>query len=181
MSLSYEANATFSRKFYRDPPPGTCHGSQIDIVSSYRCLGVELTEFLDYTHTATVLYESAGRALGALVAKYHNLNGLGYDSYTKIYQSTVVPVSDYASGVWGGKASVICNKVHFRDIRSYLGVGKFTPVAALMGETAWDTPTVRHKIAKIKLWLHLQFLPESRLTKRVFMWDMQQAKDNKHN
>ena len=23
-----------------------------------------------------------------------------------------------------------------------LGVGKFTPVAALMGETSWDTPTV---------------------------------------
>ena len=72
MSLSCEANATFSRKFYRDPPPGTCHGSQIDIVSSYRYLGVELTEFLDYTHTATVLCESARRALGALVAKYHN-------------------------------------------------------------------------------------------------------------
>ena len=33
----------------------------------------------------------------------------------------------------------------------------------------------------MKLWLHLQFLPESRLTKRVFMWDMQQAKDNKYN
>ena len=69
----------------------TLNGNQIDIVSSYKYLGVE---FLGYTHTAILLCESAGGALGALVAKYHNLNGLGYDSYTKIYQSTVLPVSD---------------------------------------------------------------------------------------
>ena len=44
--------------------------SNLEIVSSYKYLGITLSEYLDFNVTANVLAGAAGRALGAILAKF---------------------------------------------------------------------------------------------------------------
>ena len=56
--------------------------------------------FLDFTETANVLSEAAGRAFSSLVTYLYNKTDLMYSSYTKIYDSKLVPIMDYCSSVY---------------------------------------------------------------------------------
>ena len=47
------------------------------------------------------LAEGASRALGKVLAKYYKNKGLGYKTYTKLYESCVYPIMDYCASVWG--------------------------------------------------------------------------------
>ena len=71
----------------------------ITTVSSYKYLGVIFDEFLDYTKTATMLAESAGRALGSIYDEYKINSGFGCSTYAKLYESGVIPILDYCSSV----------------------------------------------------------------------------------
>lgn len=79
----------------------TLGGESVEYSDGYRCLGLELTTTLDYTHSVNTLSYASGRALGALVAKHYNQGGLHYEVYKKLYDATVVPIIDYCSGLWG--------------------------------------------------------------------------------
>ena len=63
--------------------------SILEICHKYKYLGVILNEFLDFTETANVLSESAGRAFSMLVSN--------------LYKRKLVPIMDYRSSVWGFK------------------------------------------------------------------------------
>ena len=56
-------------------------------------------------------------------------------------------------------------------MRSYLGVGASSPVASLYGDMGWMPGDYRRKIEVIRLWVRLQGLPNTRLTKRLFLND----------
>ena len=77
--------------------------NDIEIRGNYKYLGVVLNEYLDFTETANVLSESAGRAFSSLIVNLYNKMDLMYSSYTKVYESKIVPIMDYASGVLGGE------------------------------------------------------------------------------
>ena len=92
-------------------------------MNSYRYLGLEINETLDYTYNAQILSGAESRALGALTLKYIRSNGLHFDTYTKLYNSTVTPVVDYAAAVWTSKTYVGCENVRHKAIRTFLGTG----------------------------------------------------------
>ena len=98
----------------------------LEIVPSYRYLGLDINEHLDFSHSVSLLADAAGRALGSLVAKHRSVQGLPYETFTKVYKSTVVPVMDYASGIWGAKKYSKSENVQNRAMRTFLGVGKYT-------------------------------------------------------
>ena len=75
----------------------------LEIVPSYRYLGMDINEHLDFSRSVSLLADAAGRALGSLVTKHRSVQGLPYETFTKVYKSTVVPVMDYPSGIWGAK------------------------------------------------------------------------------
>ena len=69
--------------------------------------------------------ESAGRLLG----ETHKL--MGYNTFTKLYDSCVCPVMEYAATVWGYDYAQKLNVIQNRAARNFLGVHKFTPTLAL--------------------------------------------------
>ena len=73
----------------------------IDYASSYKYLGVVLSDNMDFNITVDTLFNSGGRALGSMISKIPNFKYVGVETYTKHYYSCVVPVTDYCSGVWG--------------------------------------------------------------------------------
>jgi hypothetical protein len=79
----------------------TCCESNFEYVSTYKYLGVTMSEFLKYDSNVEILAQSAGRALGSIVAKYKTHQFMGYSTFTKLFDSCVCPVVEYASGVRG--------------------------------------------------------------------------------
>lgn len=59
-------------------------------------------EFAAFDEAVIVLSDSAGRALGAIAAKFKTTMDTGYKTYTKLYDCGVCPILDYTEEVWGG-------------------------------------------------------------------------------
>ena len=83
----------------------------------------------------------------------------------------VCPVMDYSAAIWGCKEHVCFNTTQHRAMRSFLGVGMQTPIAAMYSDLKWCPPHIRHKLAAVRYWSKLTRLPEFRLPRRVFEWD----------
>ena len=147
---------------------------RLDMCTNYRYLGFEITEHLDYGFSVNTLSNASSRAFGALVAKSRHLGGLGYATFTKLYSNCVVPVMDYAAGIWGIKRHNPPDIVQRKAMRYFLGTNKFTAIPALEGEMGWFPPHIRHKLDVTRLLWRLSRMSSERLTKRVFLWDLDQ-------
>ena len=71
------------------------------MVDTYKYLGVVLSDHLKHSVTAEVLASAGGRALGAVITKFRNFENIGFSTFTKMNDTSVVPVMNYASIVWG--------------------------------------------------------------------------------
>ena len=78
--------------------------------------------FLDFEDHCKVLTESGTRALGAVIAKLRIDENLMYATYTKCIDSSVYPVVEYGSEVWGYVTNSCTDQVQLKAIRAYSGV-----------------------------------------------------------
>ena len=133
---------------------------------------------LDFTKTADALATGGGRALGGLISKLHGLKDFGFKTFEKLYYSCVVPVTDYGSAVWGYKNYAQLDYIQNKAIRYFLGVHRFTPILALVGDSGWLPSQYRRWLTILRLWNRLILMDGSRLTKRVFNFDFESEQTN---
>ena len=152
--------------------------ADLEIVEEYKYLGLVFNEFYEMGKTVEFLSSSAGRALGAIIAKFRQYKDVGYNTFTKLYESCVKPILEYGSEIWGYKVFKSCGQIQQRAIRYFLGVHRFAPIAGLVGEMGWPDPTIRNRLNMLRYWNHLLTLDDTRLTKQVFLWDFSQANNN---
>ena len=69
-----------------------CGSKHINVDQS-KYPGCVLNEHLDFTVISTVL--------GGIISKCLKLNSIVYNTYTKVYNTGVVPIMGYASYIWG--------------------------------------------------------------------------------
>ena len=130
-----------------------------------------MDEFFKCKDMVEVLANSAGRALGGVIAKFKSISDMGVNTYTKLFHSCVVPVIDYCAGVWGLTNNTKAESVQHRALRYFLGVHKYAPNLAIEGDMGWETCKVRWGVDIVRLWNRLVNMNCDRLTKRVFDWD----------
>ena len=152
----------------------------LDVNEKYKYLGIVLNEFADFGICSEVLADSAGRALGAVVAKTRYLKDMGFNTYNVLYNTGVLPVLEYASEIWGYKHYKCTDSIQERAIRYFLGLHRFTPIPALRGEVGWISTQCRRWINMVRFWNRLVEMPENRLTRKLFTWDLAQV-DNGQN
>ena len=108
-----------------------------------------------------------------MISKIHNFKDVGFETYTKLYYSCVVPVTDYCSGVWG-----------FRDfhkgdmVQNFLGVHRFTPILAINGDMGLPLTLHRRWTNMLRLWNRLVSMENNRLTKKIFLYDLNRNASN---
>ena len=153
-------------------------GATIRNVKEYKYLGVLLNEFMDFNSTAELLSGAAGRALGGLINKFKTFRNAGYASYKKLFHTNICPILDYCSGVWGFKNYSLCEKIQYRAQRWFLGVHNKTPLAAISGDMGWVTSQNRRHLNMLRLWNRLVKFEESKLVKRIFIWDLHHSNNN---
>jgi hypothetical protein len=143
----------------------------LQTVETYKYLGVIFHEKGSFTHNSDALSKGAGRALGSLISKVYKLKNFGFKTYTKLYESCVIPILDYSASVWGFKHYQTIDNVQNRAMRFFLGVHRFTPTLALIGDTGWLPSMYRRWLIMIRYWNRLLSLDNSRLTKQAFELD----------
>ena len=94
----------------------------IEYVTSYKYLVITLQENLDFNVTAQTLFNSGGRALGLMISKILSFKDVGFETFTKLYNSYAVPVRDYCSAVWGFRHFKKGDMVQNSAIRYFLDV-----------------------------------------------------------
>jgi hypothetical protein len=144
----------------------------LSVVKQYKYLGIIFDEFLDYNVTAKVLADAGNRALGAIIAKYKKINGFGYYTFTKLFNSCVCPILDYCSEVWGYRRFNQIDAVQNKAVRIFLGVHKFAPLNAIHGDMGWTSSEVRRKVAMCRFWNRIISMKENRLPHIILKWDI---------
>ena len=109
-------------------------GSELELVSKYKYLGFFFNEHMDMKEGINVLSEAAGRSLSGIIAKFASFRDAGFQTYTKLCESCVVPIMDYFSGIRGFLKYPTIDKVHNRACRFYLGLHAKAIIPALQAE-----------------------------------------------
>jgi hypothetical protein len=63
-------------------------------------------------------------------------------------------------------------------MRFYLGTHKLTPTLGMFGDLGWYPLVMYRKIEGIRLWNRLIEMSDNRLTKKMFLWDLNQCRNN---
>ena len=82
------------------------------------------------------------------------------------YNMLVLPIIEYSSFLWSYRAYSDIEKI--QNNRSFLGVGRNAPIAALIGDMGWLPIATVTKINCIRFWLRLSNMTDDRLNKQVF-------------
>ncbi len=150
--------------------PVFTYGSEVlEIAGSYRYLGVYLDEFLNYRKGVGLLADSGCRALsGIIIAKFKTFGNVKYDTFKKLFETGVVPIVDYCSGILGYNDFECITNAQNRAMRFFWGVNRFVPTHALYGGLAWCMPRYRRWVNMLRLWNRLVSMPDDRLHKKIF-------------
>ena len=147
-----------------------CGDDNLNVVDSYRYLGLIFTEFLDFTVMSKAVAQSATRALGLVIAKCKAHGGVPHSVFTQLYDALVQPIIDYGASVWGTTAYSHIKTIQYRAGRFFLGLGKYAPNTAVSGEMGWKDPEERLWKCVFRQWHRLSSMLPNRLNARVHKW-----------
>ena len=129
---------------------------------------------MNVQHTVDNLAKAGSRDLSQIIVKTRMNFDLGHNSFSKLFQSCVVPVLDYGIAVWNtGKSSKYgkADQVQERAIRYYCGLPRMTPILGMEGEMGWLPGMVRRDMECLRLYNQLIKMPDSSIAKTVMMRD----------
>lgn len=153
----------------------------LEIQSNYVYLGLMFTEHLDFNMMAKHVSKSANRALGLVISKYKALGGLPFNTFSKLYESIVDSTINYGAAIWGGKRFSCIEAVQHRAIRFFMGVGRYTPNAAVTGDSGWLSQEIKQWSSVVNQWYRIRAMDEGRINARVFQWAALQNSERCNN
>ena len=110
---------------------------ELSYVSNYKYLGCWINEFMNNDKTVESLTLAAGRSFGRIVNIFKKMGDMGYETFDTLCHSYVLPVANYAAGVWGFKDYPAPQVLQNRMTRFFLGVHRFAPLPATKSEMDW--------------------------------------------
>ena len=60
--------------------------------------------------------------------------------------------------------------VQNRAERCFMGVGRYTPNAAVNGDMGWDKPIIKQWSSVINNWIIIKKMDEGKINKKVYNW-----------
>ena len=163
------------KSFSRTNTVFKCGDEVVNVIDKYVYLGLHFNEFLDFNIMAKFVAQAAGRAFGLLVVKCKAAGGMPFNVFTKLYNSTVLAVINYGSAIWGAKTFSCIETIHNRAMRFYLGTGKYTPNAALIGDMGWEPIIVKQYASVANFWARCINMDDTRINKKVFSYSVRKS------
>jgi len=147
----------------------TLNGENIEIVNSYRYLGVELSTRLSLSNITASATPKAKKASYDLIRYMKTLQCHNIGIFTKLFASKVQPILLYGSEIWGLYESKDIERVHTFAFKSFLKLPMHSSNYLLYGETGRYPLFLCSIMNAIKYWLKLLKLPRSRLNKQAYL------------
>ena len=130
------------------------NGVELEVVKSFRYLGLELFKNGNWSRTQKHIAQHATRALHKLYNLFKQIT-VPISQQLKLFDSLVGSIMSYASESWGHHEAPDIEKIHTKFLRNILGVRKSTNVTALYGELGRYPMKTLRKIKLIKYWIKL--------------------------
>ena len=144
---------------------------ELSYVSDYKYLGCWINEFVNNEKTVEALTLAAGRSFGRIVNIFKRMGDMGYETYDTLCHSYVLPVANYAAGVWGFKCFPAPQVLLNRMTRFFLGVHRFAPLPATKTEMDWLEMKMYRWLGIMRLLNRITAMSPERLPRRVLTWD----------
>ena len=109
------------------------YNTVIELVDSFKCLGITLFKNGNWYRTQKCIAQHASFALYSLFTVLKNIE-LPIVQKLKLFDTLVSPILNFGSEVWGSHSATDIELVHTKFLRFLLGVKKTTNLAALYGE-----------------------------------------------
>ena len=77
-------------------------------------------------------------------------------------------IISYGASVWGCKRFSCVSAVQNRALRSFLGVGRYTPNAAVQGDTGWGSAYQKQRPCIMNQWCRIKNMEQSRLNHKIY-------------
>ena len=136
---------------------------ELEVVNSYKYLGIALTTKLSTTQAVADLIPKAKRKIITILKALRKINCTDWGVFSKIFDAQIQPALLYASGIWGTRRVETVEKVHLFAIKRFLGLSNRTPSIIVYGESGRYPLAVSSQIRSIKYWLRLLKLNQYRL------------------
>jgi hypothetical protein len=155
----------------------TLYGEPLEIVASFKYLGVTLFKNGNWYKTIKSISEHGNRALHRLFSVVNQ-----YEFPTKeklnLFDKLVTPVLHYSAEIWGHDSGKELEIIHTKFLRKILCVNKSTNLSALYGELGRYPLSVIRKLHIFKYWFKLISCTNDNLIKITYSFMFNDAEQN---
>ena len=102
-----------------------CGNESLSYARTYKYLGFIVHECLSMDDNVVALTSAASRSFGRIVNMFKSLGNMGIKTYNTLFENYVLPIMNYAAGVWGFKDYADPQTLLNRIACYCLGVHKF--------------------------------------------------------
>ena len=136
---------------------------ELEVVNSYKYLGIALTTKLSTTQAVADFIPKAKRKIITIWKALRKINCTDWGVFSKTFDAQIQPALLYASDIWGTGRVETVEKVHLFAIKRFLRLSNRTPSIIVYGESGRYPLAVSSQIRSIKYWLRLLKLNQDRL------------------
>ena len=137
-------------------------------VDMYKYLGMELDQKLSFKKFKERILSNARRCRAKAWGMGMGSNRLSVQASVNIWEGVVRQNLEYGAQVWGEGKWVEAEKLACGVAKSILNCSKKTPDVAARGELGWWKLETRRDYLKLKFWIKILFMEETRLVKQVY-------------
>ena len=146
----------------------TYGGSNIEIVDSFKYLGVIFTNSRNFKVNIKERFDKATRAMFNVLAKCKEHN-LSIDCQLDLFDKIIQPILLYGCEVWGFTKNTFTEKLHLKFCKYILNLSSKTTNGMVYGELGRYSLLVAIKVRMISFWAKLHFSPDiEKLSVRIY-------------
>ena len=129
------------------------NGKIVEIVSSFKYVGCELTSSGSFSNCIKNLVQSARRALFSMKRNLNKNIEILPETQLDMFNLMIAPILNYGCEVWGLRVADPIEKFHLSFLKCLLDVKISTPNCFVYGEVGVFPLIVERKVRIIKYWL----------------------------
>jgi len=134
----------------------------------YKYLGVELDRKLSFVDFKRRIKEKARRNVSRIWSMGMSDGSLSVKASINLYQALVRSVLEYGCVVWGDEEWEEGERVQREIGRRILRCSGKTTNEAVLGELGWWRLRTRRDFARLKYWIQILLMNDTRIVKRVY-------------
>jgi len=152
----------FGRRISKANHRFTFEGEEVEIVNSYKYLGITFNYNGTFGLGIKTLCEQANRATFSLLSKSHCLD-LPIDIQLDLYDKMIVPILTYGCEVWGHENTELIERMHLSYCKKLLQLKKTTGNMFLYGELGRYPISITIQSRMISYWARIVTGDQSKL------------------